>query len=457
MLALAALVGVAAGAGAIAFRQLVFTATHAFSGHTDPTVTAQRHWWLLVVPIAGGLIYGPLVARWAPEARGHGIPEVMLAVRRGGGRIRLRVPLVKALASAICIGSGGSVGREGPIAQIGAALGSGAGQVLRLSEARLRLIVACGAAGGIAATFNAPLGGAFFALEVVLGEFTAEAIGLVVVSAVVADALGHAAFGSAPFLRLPALGLDSPGQLPLYALLGLLAAPVAVGFTKLLYGTEDVADRWWRGPEALRPACGGILLGLLLLAVPKVYGVGYPVLTGAIRGQDAVLVLAGLLVAKAIATSLTMAIGGSGGVFAPSLFLGATLGAGLGQLLHGAAPGLVAHPGAFGLVGMAAVFGAAARAPIAAALVVFELTGDYSIMLPLLLAVVVAVAVAGRLSGDTIYTLKLRRRGIVVDEPPAPPSGSGGPGENGHPARIFTRPDVEHPVERRDAAALLVD
>jgi CIC family chloride channel protein len=278
-------------------------------------------------------------------------------------------------------------------------------------------VVACGAAGGIAATFNAPLGGAFFALEVVLAEFSAEAFGLVVVSAVVADAVGRAAFGSSPFLHLPPLGLDTPAQLPLYALLGLVAAPVAIGFTKLLYGAEDAADRIWRGPEAIRPAVGGILLGLLLLAVPQVYGVGYPVLTRAIQGHDAVLLLLALLAAKALATSLTMAIGGSGGVFAPSLFLGAMLGTCVGQAVHGTAPALAQHPGAFGLVGMAAVFAAAARAPVSAALVVFELTGNYQIMLPLLLAVVSAVALASRLSGDTIYTLKLRRRGIAIDQP----------------------------------------
>jgi CIC family chloride channel protein len=188
----------------------------------------------------------------------------------------------------------------------------------------------------------------------------------------------------------------------------------------VLYGSEDLADRIWRGPQWARPAVGGLLLGLLLFALPELYGVGYPVLSNAVDGRYAIDFVALLLLGKIVATSLTIAIGGSGGVFAPSLFMGAMLGSGLGQAVHGLLPGLTAPAGAYALVGMGAVFAGAARAPITAVIIIFELTGNYSIILPLMFAIVVATGVSGRLSGDTIYTLKLRRRGIAIDRPRVP-------------------------------------
>jgi chloride channel protein, CIC family len=423
--ALAVLVGAGSGAGAVAFRYMILGFTELLSGHRDysaaghaanPLVPGLGIWFVVLVPVVGGLIYGPLVARFAPEARGHGVPEVMLAVNRLGGRMRLQVPIVKSLASALCIGSGGSVGREGPIVQIGSALGSVTGQLARLSETQLRLLVACGAAGGISATFNAPIAGVFFALELILRNFETRSFGLVVLSSVTADAIGRAAFGSHPFLSLPAFDFSSPVELVLYAGLGLLATVVGVAFVRVLYAGEDFADRLWRGrPDWLRPASGGVLLGLLLLAVPQMYGVGYPVLQSAVAGHYVVLALVGLLAAKILATSLTMWIGGSGGVFAPSLFMGAMLGSAYGAVAHQLMPHLAAAAGAYGLVGMGAVFAASARAPITALLIIFELTGDYRIIVPLMLAIVVATTLSNLLTRDTIYTLKLRRRGIDID------------------------------------------
>jgi CIC family chloride channel protein len=420
---LALVIGAAAGFGAIAFRELILGLTELFTGHRDYSAIGRvgnpqlglGMWFVVGVPVVGGLLYGPLIARFAPEARGHGVPEVMLAVAHHGGRIRPQVPLVKALASALCIGSGGSVGREGPIVQIGSAIGSLVGQVGRVSEERLRLLVACGAAGGVAATFNAPIAGVFFALEVILRNFESRSFGFVVLSSVTADAISRAVFGSSSFLRLPTFHQGSPAEYLLYILLGALAGVVGVAFVRVLYGGEDLADRLWHGPEWLRPAVGGVLLGLLLLAVPEMYGVGYPVLEKAVSGDYATAFLVGLLAAKILATTLTISIGGSGGVFAPSLFMGAMLGSAYGSGVHSLLPSLAAAPGAYGLVGMAAVFAAAARAPITAVLIIFELTGDYSIILPLMLATALATGVAHRLAGaDTIYTLKLRRRGIDI-------------------------------------------
>jgi chloride channel protein, CIC family len=427
---LALLVGAGAGAGAVAFRYMILGFTYLFTGHRDyssaghaanPLAPGLGIWFLLAVPVIGGLIYGPLVSRFAPEARGHGVPEVMYAVNRLGGRMRPQVPVVKSLASAICIGSGGSVGREGPIVQIGSALGSLAGQLMRLSEEHLRLLVACGAAGGISATFNAPIAGVFFALELILRDFQTRSFGLVVLSSVTADAIGRAAFGSHPFLSLPSFNFTSPVELALYAVLGVLSAGVGLAFVRVLYAGDDVSDRIWDGgPDWLRPAVGGLALGLLLLAVPEMYGVGYPVLQRAVAGQYVVLALLGLLAAKILATSLTMWIGGSGGVFAPCLFMGAMLGSAYGALAHQLVPGIAAAAGAYGLVGMGAVFAAAARAPITAVIIIFELTGDYRIILPLMFAVVVATALSNAVTHDTIYTLKLRRRGIDIDKPTPP-------------------------------------
>jgi CIC family chloride channel protein len=426
LMALALLTGAGAGLGAVAFRYMILGFTHLFTGHGEygaagrtinPHLPGLGIWFVVAVPVVGGLIYGPLVSRFAPEARGHGVPEVMYAVNRLGGRMRPQVPIVKSLASAICIGSGGSVGREGPIVQIGSALGSVTGQLMRVSESHLRLLVACGAAGGISATFNAPLAGVFFALELILRNFETRSFGLVVLSSVTADAIGRAAFGSHAFLSLPAFTFSSPLELLLYAGLGVLATGVGLGFVRVLYAGEDISDRIWNGrPDWLRPAAGGVLLGLLLLAVPEMFGVGYSVLQLAISGHYIVLALLGLLAAKILATSLTMWIGGSGGVFAPSLFMGAMLGSAYGAVAHDVVPGVAVAAGAYGLVGMGAVFASSARAPITAVLIIFELTGDYRIILPLMVAIIVATALSNHLTKDTIYTLKLRRRGIDIDD-----------------------------------------
>ncbi len=423
MFAVALAVGAGAGLGAIVFRALITWFMQLFTGHADysaaghaanPFVPFLGIWFVVLAPVVGGLIYGPVIQRFAREARGHGVPEVMLAVAERGGRIRPQAAVVKALASALCIGSGGSVGREGPIVQIGSALGSSLGQALRVPESRLRLLVACGAAGGIAATFNAPIAGVFFALELILQDFAVESFGAVVLASVTADIIGRAAFGSQAFLTLPAFHIASSWEYGLYAVLGVFGGLVGIAFIRVLYGTEDLADRLWHGPEWLRPAVGGVFLGLLLLALPQLYGVGYPVIENAVKGNVVLWLLAALLAGKMIATSLTIGIGGSGGVFAPSLFIGAMLGTGFGQVAGALFHGAVAPAGAYGLVGMGAVFAGAARAPITAVIIMFELTGDYTIILPLMIAIVISAALSNLLSRDTIYTLKLRRRGIEL-------------------------------------------
>lgn len=456
LVTLALLVGVGAGLGAVVFRWMIETLTHLFTGFADysdqggvanPEIPGLGRWFVVLTPIVAGLLYGPLVYRFAREARGHGVPEVMLAVARNGGRIRPQVAVVKAVASALCIGGGGSVGREGPIVQIGSALGSSLAQLFRLSEQRIRLLVACGAAGGIAATFNAPLAGVFFAMEIILRGWAAESFGMVVLSSVTASVIGRGILGDTTFLTLPAFHVDHLVQYPLFALLGVIAGLVGVAFSRILYAIEDACDWAWRGPEWLRPAVGGVLLGLVLLVMPQMYGVGYPVLGHAVAGSYAIAFLVALLIGKIVACSLTIGIGGSGGVFAPSLFCGAMLGAAFGEIVQTVAPAAGGSVGAYALIGMGAVFAGAARAPITAVIILFELTGEYSIILPLMLGVVLATGVSHLVSRDTVYTRKLLRRGIDIDRPHGPDS-SPDPAGPDRPAAV-PAPRGAHPAPGR--------
>lgn len=423
---LAVLVGAGTGIGAVGFRELIAAFTRLFTGYDDYSGLGRvananwpslGFWFLLMAPVIAGAIYGPLVHRFAPEARGHGVPEVMYAVAHKGGRIPPQVSLVKALASALCIGGGGSVGREGPIVQIGSAAGSTVAQVLRLNTQRMRLLVACGAAAGISATFNAPLAGPFFALELILRDFAAESFGAVVLSSVTADIIGRQLMGDDPFLSLPTFAVHNHAEYLLYGALGIAVGVVGVAFSKVLYRVEDACDWLWRGPEWARPAVGGIALGALLIALPQMYGVGYPVLQNAVEGKYLIPILLLLMVGKMFATSLTIGIGGSGGVFAPTLFIGAMAGSAFGAAAHELFPAITENAGAYGLIGMGAALGGATRAPITAVVILFELTSQYSIILPLMAAVVMAAGTSHLQSRQTIYTAKLWRRGVNLNDP----------------------------------------
>ncbi|MBT3188351.1 MAG: CBS domain-containing protein [Anaerolineae bacterium] len=423
----ALIVGLGTGLGAVAFRYLI-QGVEWVGYDWFPVITAG--WgkaYVLIIPAIGGLIVGPLVYFFAREAKGHGVPEVMEAVALRGGRIRPIVAVVKSLASAISIGSGGSVGREGPIVQIGSALGSSLGQKLGLSDDRIRNLVACGAAGGIAATFNAPIAGVVFALEIILGEFSVKYFSSVVVSAVTASVIGRAVFGDIPAFHIPIdYGINSLWEFAFYPVLGLAAAIVGAGFVYLLYWSEDVFDNWKSVPEWVQPAIGGVLLGVVALSypaltgitwdrMPQVYNVGYEIIESALANQLALGAVLILLVLKMIVTSLTLGSGGSGGVFAPALFMGAMFGTAFELVVNMLFPGVAAPPGAYALVGMAALFAATAHAPLTAVLILFELTGDYKIMLPLMFTVVIATLFAQKLlKGESIYSLKLTRRGVRI-------------------------------------------
>lgn len=412
---LAVLVGVVAGLGAVAFRWLIQTFEALFFGGGAEVLGFLGPYYVILVPAVGGLLVGPMIYFLAREAKGHGVPEVMEAVALKGGRIRPRVAIIKSLASALCIGSGGSVGREGPIVQIGSSAGSAVGQWLKLPDETVKTLVACGAAGGIAATFNAPIAGVLFALEVILGRVVTRRFGHVVISAVVADFLARTFLGDVRAFTVPEFGLVSPWEFLFYAMLGILAGFTALAFTRVLYGTESLLEAV-KLPEYLKPALGGISIGLIGLYSPNLFGVGYGGIEAALAGELTLVALGAFFVLKAAATSLTIGSGGSGGVFAPSLFIGAMMGAALGGVFGDLFPDITAPVGAYGIVGMAAVFAGAARAPFTAILIIFEMTGDYAIMLPVMTAVVLSTALSRALSRENIYTLKLLRRGVDLGQ-----------------------------------------
>ena len=411
-------VGLLGGIGAVIFRHLIsaFQWLIYFDIEDLAHVAPTLQWWhVLLGPAIGGAIVGPLVYFLAREAKGHGVPEVMNAVAMEGGIIRKRVVVIKSLASAVCIGSGGSVGREGPIVQIGSAIGSALGQVLRVTDDEMRVLVGCGAAAGIAATFNAPMAGAIFALEVILADFALSTFTPIILSSVLATVISRSFLGNFPAFQVPHYQLESPVELGFYLVLGLVAGCVAVAFTTFLYKSEDAWDAL-KMPEYAKATIGGLMIGAIGLYFPQVMGVGYAAIDTALLNQELWTVLLLLAPLKIIATSMTIGSGGSGGIFAPSLFMGAMAGGAFGAGVHALFPELTAQPGAYALVGMGAVVAGTTHAPIQAFLILFELTQDYRIILPLMICCVISTVVASTLKKESIYTLKLLRRGINIRE-----------------------------------------
>jgi CIC family chloride channel protein len=416
MAILATLVGVAGGFGAIGFRYLIRIIQEISYGPGGNLVQLASliPWYLrILIPALGGLVVGPLVYFLAKEAKGHGVPEVMEAVALRSGIIRKRIVVVKSIVSAVCIGTGGSVGREGPIVQIGSAIGSSLGQVLRVSEDRIRTLVGCGAAAGIAATFNAPVAGSMFALEIILGDFGLATFSPIVISSVMATAVSRHFLGNSPAFLVPAYQLVSAWELPLYVILGFFCALVSVTFTTVLYRGEDLFDEL-KIPGYLKAFLGGLILGFLGLRFPHILGVGYETIDMALMQKLAWWFMLLLVVSKILATSITIGSGGSGGIFAPSLFMGATAGGFFGGVVHYLFPQVTASPGAYSIVGMGAVVAGTTHGPLTAILILFELTGDYKIILPLMIACITCSLASGQLLAESIYTLKLARRGINI-------------------------------------------
>ena len=416
MVLLGIVVGVAGGYGAVGFRYLInFIQSVAYGSPSELLdIVGSIAWPMrLLVPAAGGLIVGPIVYFFAREAKGHGVPEVMYAVAMKHGIIRKRIVFIKAFVSAVCIGTGGSVGREGPIVQIGSAVGSALGQLFNVSGNRIRTMVGCGAAAGIAATFNAPIAGSIFALEIILGEFEIISFSPIIISAVSATAISRHYLGDIPAFILPEYILHSPLEFPMYAVLGIFCAVVAVGFTLFLYRTEDAWDAI-KFPEYLKAVVGGLIMGAMGLVFPQILGVGYGAIDLALMVKMSWWLMGLLVLLKILATSITIGSGGSGGIFAPSLFIGAMAGGTFGMAMQHFFPSVALSPGAYAVVGMGAVVAATTHGPLQAILIIFEMTGDYKIILPLMITCIISTLVARRLCKESIYTFKLIRRGINI-------------------------------------------
>ncbi len=382
----------------------------------DPLHWTEVSWksriWLFIAPAVGGLLVGPLTHFLAPEAKGDGVPQVMYAVNRQGGKIRARVGFLKAIASALTLGSGGSAGREGPIVQIGASIGSTIGRFRRLPENYIKTMAAAGAGAGIAAAFNAPLAGVFFALEVILVEFTSQAFSMVVLSSVIASFVSRGLSGNESYFFVPSHDLHEGIELILYAVLGVLAAVTAQIFIWFLQKYEDAFEELKMTPW-LKPALGGLLVGIIAFWFPQVMGSSHGVVELALENKLAVWLAGVLILAKMAATSFSLGSGGSGGVFMPSLAIGAMLGGWFGGVMGSMFPN-IASPGAYALVGMGAVFAAMTHAPMTAILILFEMTYDYGIILPVMTGVVIAVMASSALRPENVYTLPLIKKGITL-------------------------------------------
>ena len=414
----AIIIGILGGYGALLFRYAIKVTQYAFYQNTEDILTFAHtlpFYLKIALPALGGLIVGPLIYFGAREAKGHGVPEVMEAVALREGRIRPRVALVKILASGICIGSGGSVGREGPIVQIGSSIGSTLGQILKVPPLRQRTLVGCGAAAGIAATFNAPIAGALFAAEVILGEFGLSTFSPVVLSSVTATTISRHYLGDFPAFIIPTYKLISLWEIFFYPIMGILLGFIALLFTVTLYKFEDMFEAL-KIPEYLKPALGGLILGCMLIVWPNVFGVGYGSINLSLRNELPLVLLLSLVFIKILATSVTIGSGGSGGIFAPSLFIGAMSGGAFGWVVHSYFPHITADPGAYALVAMGAVVAGTTHAPITAIIIIFELTSTYHIILPLMIACMLSTLVTTSLKRDSIYTAKLARRGVEITQ-----------------------------------------
>ncbi len=414
---LAAVVGLGAGLAAVGFSVLVELSDYFFLDMVkDEWLGGLPPARLILIPAIGGLLVGPITYLLAPGARGHSVPEVMSALDSRAGRLPATDALAKIAAAAITIGSGGAVGRQGPVVFLGASFGSLAGRALAANERTMRLLAAAGAAGGFAGIFNAPIAGVFFALEVLLRRFSTRNFSVVVLSAVVATVTAIQLRGDELAIPVPSYDFSNALATPLFAVLGVGCGILGVVFIRLFYWIEDRFTRVSGLPGWLLPAIGGAMVGALALLDSSILGIREDARDSALLGNEAIEAMLLLLLLKMAATSITAGSGGSGGVFFPTLFMGAMVGGVFGEVGNLLLPDIVEEPGAFASVGMAATFAAASRAPITSVLFLVEMTDDFGLMVPLLIAVAAATFVSQLLSRGTIYSIKAERLGVQIEE-----------------------------------------
>ncbi len=416
LLALAVGIGLLAALGALAFRSLIELFQFLFwsPGLSFTEQVLASPWWLrLGVPVLGGLIAGPVITFLVPEAKGPGVPEVIVSVTSQQSTIRHRVTFLKGLVTSLLLGTGASVGREGPIVQIGASVGSSLAQLFRMRPELRRLCLACGAAAGISATFNAPIAGSLFAMEIILMNIEVSFISHIVVASITGSVLARIFWGHFPVFKVMPFFLLGHWELVVYLLLGLISGLAAICFVRLIFGLDTAFSRLPL-PEWIKPALGGLGLGLVALGLPEVLGVGYETVNAALTESLGLSMALVLLGAKLFATSLCIGSGMSGGIFAPSLFLGAMLGTAVGLGVTHLAPDLAVSPAFFALAGMGAMVSGTTLAPITAIVTIFELTLQYQVVLPLMLACISSTVVVRFLFGYSAYEMKLLRKGINI-------------------------------------------
>jgi len=418
---LAAAIGLVAGGIAFLLYRLIGLLTNiSFYGRFVADFTSARHnhlgLWVIAIPVIGGLIVGVMAKYGSSKIRGHGIPEAMEAVLFNRSRIQPRVAILKPISAAIAIGTGGPFGAEGPIIQTGGAVGSLVGQIFHTTASERKVLLACGAAAGMSATFNTPIAGVILAIELLLFEFKARSFIPLVVASTLATAVHMQVLGAGPMFTVTAMDFGVPSALPFYLLLGVICGLAAVGFSKLLYWTEDLFEKlpidqlWW-------PAIGALGLGIIGYFVPRVLGVGYDTISDILNANLALKVLIVVMLAKAVALVISLGSGTSGGLLAPMFMSSAALGGVFAMGMNEVFPAAHLSAGAFALVAMGAVFGAASRAAFSFIVFAFEITRDYNSVLPLMLVTVIADGVAILLMPKaSIMTEKLVRRGLRIHQ-----------------------------------------
>ena len=417
MLILAALLGFLAGFASTFFRWMIefFESIFSVKGFSLAGIPPQTYPFLLpLMPMLGGLFIG-LICKYFPNAvKENGVHKVMYAVALNDGKVRKRTIASCAVTSSITIGSGGSAGREGPTVQIGAAVGSTIGQLLHLSTERMRVLVGCGAAAGIAASFNAPLAGVLFALEIILGDFTIHTFSPIIIASVIGTVTGRALEGNEVTFNVPVHELVHPTEIIFYLALGMLCGIVARLFTFMYFYIQQVFEEKLKTADIYKPAIGGLIVGMISIFMPQILGNGYDVMEQALTGQMFWGLAFLLVFMKIICTSITLGSGGMGGVFAPSLFIGAMVGTAFGSSVHFIFPTLSASAETYSVVGMGAVAGAVMQAPLTNILMLFELTNDYTLILPIMATCIAASYTYQRFTKHSIYMQNLLNKGINI-------------------------------------------
>ncbi len=410
-LVLSIVVGVAAGLAAVLFTVAIEQTTHRLFGLAPSPLR------LFAVPAVVSVATGVLLWAFFPEVRGSGVPQTEAAYHLNGGVIAGRIPLGKFLTGVLCIGSGHSMGREGPSVQIGAGLASFVGQWLRLSPERVRDLVPVGAAGALAAAFNTPVSAVLFALEEIIGDMNATLLGSAVVASIASVVVERSILGNEPLFHVPGYHLVHPAELIAYAALGILGGLISVLFCKSLLRLRRLAASLPAATKPLQPAMGGVLIGMLLIVSPAIMGVGYEYVDQALNGGLVLKTLVTLCALKLAATLISYVTGNAGGIFAPSLYIGAMVGGAIGVIVHQVAPFPTGEPGAYALVGMGTLFAGIIRAPMTSVFMIFEITQDYQILVPLMLANMLSFIISKRYQPIPVYQALLEQDGVQLRAP----------------------------------------